>query len=67
MRKQKEKMMSLFEKMTGQRTSAPPTFPVSFAPRVERPRIVCSHCGCEEHPIESYWKFHPGNGSANWD
>jgi hypothetical protein len=30
-----------------------------FAPKVERPRIVCPHCGGVGHTVECCWKLHP--------
>jgi len=57
MRKENEKMMSLFEKMMKQRTSTPPSC-LLLCSQVERPRIVCSHCGGVVHPVENCWKLH---------
>ena len=53
MRKENEKIMFLFEKMIEQRTSTLPSLLSPFVPKVERPRIVCSHCAGVGHPVDS--------------
>ena len=59
MRKENGKKMSLFEKIMGQLTSTPPSLLPPSIPRLERPRIVCSHCKGVRHPARSCWKLHP--------
>jgi len=58
-RKEDEKMITLFEKMMEQRTSTPPSLPFLFVPKAETPRIVSFHCVGVGHPVESSWKLHP--------